>query len=56
MGNFIIHVKSKYIYADLAGDVKKPLETIKYEIFKNKNSKKTIINSKINKKDRADEG
>ena len=40
MGNFIIHMKSKDIYADLAGDVKKRLETSKYEIFKTKNSKK----------------
>ena len=40
MGNFTIHVKSKDIYADLAGDVKKRLERSKYEIFKIKNSKK----------------
>ena len=40
MGNFTIHGKSKDIYADLAGDVKKRLERSKYEIFKIKNSKK----------------
>ena len=40
MNNFTIHVKSKDIYVDLAGDVKKRLETSKYEIIKTKNSKK----------------
>ena len=40
MSNFTTHVKPKDIYADLAGDVKKRLETSKNEIFKTKNFKK----------------
>ena len=32
--NFIIHIKTKYVYKDIADDVEKTLDTSNYEVNK----------------------
>ena len=47
MDNFIVHIKSEDVYADLAGDIEKSLHTSNYEVDREKQENDGLMEDEL---------